>query len=88
MTVLAHRKKNLLATRKNMSMNQEIVQGDYVIFVSPDYDKIMNYIVYQVTNIKIVHNKLAVELSKHNYINKEKEEEILKDLKEARYGEC
>lgn len=70
------------------SCNQEIVQGDYVILVSPDYDKIMNYIVYQVTNIKIVHNKLAVELSKHNYINKEKEEEILKDLKEARYGEC
>lgn len=68
--------------------NQEIVQGDYVIFVSSGYDKIMNYIVYQVTKIKSLHNKLAVELSKHNYINKDKEDEILKDLKEAHYGEC
>lgn len=68
--------------------NQEIVQGDYVIFVSPDYDKIMNYIVYQVIKIVKSQNKSEIELSKHSYINKEKEDEILKDLKEAHYGEC
>jgi hypothetical protein len=31
---------------------------------------------------------MKIGIVKHNYINKEKESEILKDLKEAYYGEC
>ena len=48
----------------------------------------MNYIVYQVIKIVKSKNKSEIELSKHSYINKEKEDEILKGLKEAHYGEC
>ena len=70
------------------SYNYQIVQGDYIIFVKPEFKSIANYIVYQVVSVSKSDSKLKIEIVKHNYINKEKESEILKDLKEAYYGEC
>lgn len=37
-------------------------------------------------SVKKEASHLKMEIVKHNYINKEKEKEILKDLKEAYYG--
>ena len=70
------------------SYNYQIVQGDYIIFVKPEFKSIANYIVYQVVSVNKSGSNLKIEIVKHNYINKEKEDEILKDLKEAYYGEC
>ena len=70
------------------SYNYQIVQGDYIIFVKPEFKGIANYIVYQVVSVNKSGSNMKIGIVKHNYINKEKESEILKDLKEAYYGEC
>ena len=70
------------------SYNYQIVQGDYIIFVKPEFKSIANYIVYQVVSVNKSGSNMKIGIVKHNYINKEKESEILKDLKEAYYGEC
>ena len=44
--------------------------------------------VYQVVSVNKSGSNLKIGIVKHNYINKEKESEILRDLKEAYYGEC
>lgn len=70
------------------SSDYKIVQGDYIIFVKPDFKKIANYIVYQVVSVDKLGSSRKLKIVKHNYINKEKECEILRDLREAYYGEC
>lgn len=70
------------------SSDYKIVQGDYIIFVQPDFKKIANYIVYQVVSVDKLGSNRKLKIVKHNYINKEKEYEILRDLREAYYGEC
>ncbi|MBS6796212.1 MAG: hypothetical protein KH215_00985 [Coprobacillus sp.] len=70
------------------SYNYKIAQGDYIIFVKPEFKSIANYIVYQVVPVNKLGSNLRIEIVKHNYINKEKENDILKDLKEAYYGKC
>lgn len=72
----------------DFSYNCQIVEGDYIIFVKSGFQNIANYIVYKVVSVKKEASHLKMEIVKHNYINKEKEKEILKDLKEAYYGEC
>lgn len=72
----------------DISYNYQIVQGDYIIFVKPEFKGIANYMVYQVVSVNKSGSNLKIGIVKHNYINKEKESEILKDLKEAYYGEC
>lgn len=71
-----------------VSSDYKIVQGDYIIFVQPDFQKIANYIVYQVVSVDELGSNRKLKIVKHNYINKEKEYEILRDLREAYYGEC
>ena len=68
--------------------NPKIVQGDYIILVKNDFCCIANYMVYQVISVQKSDEYMKLELAKHSFINKDKEDEILKDLKEAYYGEC
>ena len=68
--------------------NPKIVQGDYIILVKNDFCCIANYMVYQVISVRKSDAYLKVEMAKHSFINKDKEDEILKDLKEAYYGKC
>lgn len=71
-----------------ISENPKIVQGDYIILVKNDFCCIANYMVYQVISVRKSDAYLKVEMAKHSFINKDKEDEILKDLKEAYYGKC
>ena len=71
-----------------ISENPKIVQGDYIILVKNDFCCIANYMVYQVISVRKSDAYLKVEIAKHSFINKDKEDEILKDLKEAYYGKC
>ena len=68
--------------------NPKIVQGDYIILVKNDFCCIANYMVYQVISVQKSDEYMKLEIAKHSFINKDKEDEILKDLKEAYYGEC
>lgn len=68
--------------------NPKIVQEDYIILVKNDFCCIANYMVYQVISVQKSDEYMKLELAKHSFINKDKEDEILKDLKEAYYGEC
>ncbi len=68
--------------------NPKIVQGDYIILVKNDFCCIANYMVYQVISVQKSDAYMKLEIAKHSFINKDKEDEILKDLKEAYYGEC
>ena len=68
--------------------NPKIVQGDYIILVKNDFCCIANYMVYQVISVQKSDEYMKLELAKHSFINKDKEDEILKDIKEAYYGEC
>lgn len=68
--------------------NPKIVQGDYIILVKNDFCCIANYMVYQVISVQKSDAYMKLEIAKHSFINMEKEDEILKDLKEAYYGEC
>lgn len=80
--------KELTELSIDSSCNSKIVQGDYVVFVKHGFQSIANYMVYQVISVKKSNSNLKLEIIKHNYINKDKENEILSDLKEAYYGEC
>ena len=68
--------------------NPKIVQGDYIILVKNDFCCIANYMVYQVISVQKSDEYMKLEIAKHSFINKDKEDEILKDLKEAYYGKC
>lgn len=68
--------------------NPKIVQGDYIILVKNDFCCIANYMVYQVISVQKSDVYMKLEIAKHSFINKDKEDEILKELKEAYYGEC
>lgn len=68
--------------------NPKIVQGDYIILVKNDFCCIANYMVYQVISVQKSDAYMKLEIAKHSFINKDKENEILKELKEAYYGEC
>lgn len=68
--------------------HRKIVQGDYIILVKNDFCCIANYMVYQVISVQKSDAYMKLEIAKHSFINKDKEDEILKDLKEAYYGEC
>lgn len=68
--------------------NPKIVQGDYMILVKNDFCCIANYMVYQVISVQKSDEYMKLEIAKHSFINKDKEDEILKDLKEVYYGEC
>lgn len=68
--------------------NPKIVQGDYIILVKNDFCCIANYMVYQVISVQKSDEYMKLEIAEHSFINKDKEDEILKDLKEAYYGEC
>lgn len=68
--------------------NPKIVQGDYIILVKNDFCCIANYMVYQVISVQKSDEYMKLEIAKHSFINKDKEDEILKDIKEAYYGEC
>lgn len=68
--------------------NPKIVQGDYIILVKNDFCCIANYMVYQVISVQKSDEYMKLEIAKHSFINKDKEDEILKELKEAYYGEC
>lgn len=68
--------------------NPKIVQGDYIILVKNDFCCIANYMVYQVISVQKSDEYMKLEIVKHSFINKDKEDEILKDIKEAYYGEC
>lgn len=68
--------------------NPKVVQGDYIILVKNNFDCIANYMVYQVISVQKFDAYLKLEIAKHSFVNKSKEDEILKDLKEAYYGEC
>ena len=68
--------------------NPKIVQGDYIILVKNAFGCIANYMVYQVISVQKSDEYMKLEIAKHSYINKDKEDEILKELKEAYYGEC
>lgn len=68
--------------------NPKIVQGDYIILVKNAFGCIANYMVYQVISVQKSDEYMKLEIAKHSFINKDKEDEILKDLKEAYYGEC
>ncbi len=72
----------------SLSGNPKIVQGDYIILVKSDFCCIANYMVYQVITVEKSGSYLKLEIAKHNYINKDKENEILNDLREAYYGKC
>ena len=67
--------------------NPKIVQGDYIILVKNDFCCIANYMVYQVISVQKSDAYMKLEIAKHSFINKDKENEILKELKEAYYGE-
>ena len=67
--------------------NSNIVQGDYIVIVNQDFSAICNYIVYQVIEIEKSNDVVKLVLLKQNYINQNKEAEILSDLKEAYNGE-
>ena len=67
--------------------NSNIVQGDYIVIVNHDFSAICNYIVYQVIEIEKSNDVVKLVLLKQNYINQNKEAEILSDLKEAYNGE-
>lgn len=68
--------------------NPKVVQGDYIILVKNNFSCIANYMVYQVISVQKFDAYLKLEITKHSFVNKSKEDEILKDLKEAYYGEC
>lgn len=68
--------------------NPKIVQGDYIILVKNAFGCIANYMVYQVISVQKSDEYMKLEIAKHSFINKDKEDEILKELKEAYYGEC
>ena len=68
--------------------NPKIVQGDYIILVKNAFGCIANYMVYQVISVQKSDEYMKLEIAKHSFINKDKEDEVLKDLKEAYYGEC
>ena len=68
--------------------NPKIVQGDYIILVKNDFCCIANYMVYQVISVQKSDEYMKLEIAKHSFINKDKEDEISKDLKEAYYGVC
>lgn len=72
----------------NILGNPKIVQGDYIILVTTNFSRIANYMVYQVITVEKSGVFLKLEIAKHNFINKDKEDEILKDLKEAYHGKC
>ena len=72
----------------SLSGNPKIVQGDYIILVKSDFCCIANYMLYQVIAVEKSDSYLKLEIAKHNYINKDKENEILNDLREAYYGKC
>ena len=71
-----------------ITKNPKIVQGDYIILVKNDFCCVANYIVYQVISVQKSDAYMKLEIVKHSFINKDKEDEILKELKEAYYGKC
>lgn len=72
----------------DFTCNSKIVQGDYIIFVKSEFESIANNMVYQVLSVQKSDSSLKLEIIKHNYINMNKKNEILSDLKEEYYGEC
>lgn len=44
--------------------------------------------VYQVISVQKSDVYMKLEIAKHSFINKDKEDEILEELKEAYYGKC
>lgn len=71
-----------------ISGNPKIVQGDYIILVKNNFCCVANYMVYQVISVQKSDVYMKLEIAKHSFINKDKEDEILEELKEAYYGKC
>jgi len=67
----------------NVKKNPQIVQGDYIILTNTERTKIEKYVLYQVATIVKNGNICSLGLIKHNYINKLKEQDILKEFKEG-----
>lgn len=54
--------------------NPKIVQGDYIILVKNDFCCIANYMVYQVISVQKSDEYMKLEIAKHSFINKDKED--------------
>lgn len=67
----------------NINGNPQIVQGDYIILTNNERTKIEKFVLYQVGTIVKNGNTCSLSLIKHNYINKLKEQDILKEFKEG-----
>jgi len=78
--------KELTELEIGSNYNYKVAQGDYVIFVKAGFKGIANNMVYQILSVKKMDSNLKLELIKHNYINVDRENEILSDLREEYYG--
>lgn len=62
---------------------QELIQGDFIIFINQDLDKLHEFFVFQIVACNKIPNGFQIEFERRHVINPESEQEIIQMIRET-----
>ncbi len=72
-----------LFVTKEQAHGQDLVQGDFIVFINEDMEQIQELFVFQIVTCKKVSSGFEIEFERRHVINPEREQDIIQMVKEA-----